>query len=216
MNWKFWKMSHDMPAHAAAAADDSASPAGSDPTTESPTPPEALTGEQIAELQVLANQGLEAQERYLRLYADFENFKKRAARERDEVRRAAIEGMISRLLPVLDTFDMAMVAAQQSGTNLATLKAGVLMIQGQLRGVFVEQGLEELVTEGKEFDPALHDAVSQTESTSVPEGRILQELRKGYRLKDRLLRPATVVVAKAPSIPGDGADPDGSAESTAA
>jgi len=166
-------------------------------------PTEPMTAEGLAELKALAAQGAEAQERYLRLYADFENFKKRAARERDEVRRAAIEGMISRLLPVLDTFDMAMAAAQIPGTNLETLKAGVQMIQGQLRGVFAEQGLEELVTTDKDFDPSVHEAVSQAESSTVPEGRILQQMRKGYRLKDRLLRPASVVVARAPGTPAD-------------
>ncbi len=161
------------------------------------------TAEELAELRVQAAQGAEAQERFLRLYADFENFKKRAARERDDVRRAATEGMISRLLPVLDTFDMAMTAAAQPNTSLETLKAGVQMIQGQLRGVFAEQGLEEIVTEGSDFEPALHDAVAQQETTEVPEGRILQQTRKGYRIKDRLLRPASVVVAKAPGGIGE-------------
>ncbi len=189
-----------MSAQAAAAAPSTASDAAPH-DMENPTEP--MTAEGLAELKALAAQGAEAQERYLRLYADFENFKKRAARERDEVRRAAIEGMISRLLPVLDTFDMAMAAAQIPGTNLETLKAGVQMIQGQLRGVFAEQGLEELVTTDKDFDPSVHEAVSQAESSTVPEGRILQQMRKGYRLKDRLLRPASVVVARAPGTPTD-------------
>ena len=189
-------MSHETTASAANAAPSTASDAATQPPDSAP---ENWTAEGISELKALAAQGAEAQERYLRLYADFENFKKRAARERDEVRRAALEGMISRLLPVLDTFDMAMAAAQIPGTNLDTLKAGVQMIQGQLRSVFSEQGLEEIVTTGKDFDPAVHEAVSQAESTEVPEGRILQQTRKGYRMKDRLLRPASVVVAKAPA-----------------
>ncbi len=169
--------------------------------------------EELAELRAQAALAVEAQERYLRVYADFENFKKRAARDREDVRRAANEGMISRLLPVLDTFDLAMTAAAQPGTNLEMLKAGVQMIQGQLRGIFAEQGLEEIVTEGKDFEPALHDAVAQEETTEVPEGRILHQTRKGYRIKDRLVRPASVVVAKAPS---ETVDPnDLSSEATA-
>lgn len=197
-------MSQETPNSASGA--DSASVDAADDIASGETLAGSLTVEQIAELQTRA---AEAQERFLRLYADFENFKKRAARERDEVRRAAIEGMISRLLPVLDNFDMAMLATQQPGTNVDTLMAGVQMIQGQLRTVCVEQGLEELVTEGKDFDPALHDAVSESETTQFPEGRIVQQLRKGYRLKDRLLRPASVVVAKSP-LSAPGADASGS------
>jgi len=182
------RSSDENPDTDSSAAANSATEGGSagGPTTESPS---------------AATQLAEEQARYLRLYADFENFKKRAARERDEVRRATIEGMISRLLPVLDTFDMAMAAAEQPGANVDVLKAGVQMIQSQLRGVFAEQGLEEIDTTGKSFDPAMHDAVSQAESTEIPEGRIVQQLRKGYRLKERLLRPASVVVAKNPATP---------------
>ena len=122
----------------------------------------------------------EVQERYVRLYADFENFKKRAARERDEVRRSTTESVLGRLLPVLDTFEMAMQAAAQPNTNLESLKAGVSMIQGQLRNTVADYGVEEIDALGKPFDPALH------------------QNRKGYRMKDRLLRPAAVVVARKP------------------
>jgi len=194
-------MSQELPASSQPSADVAVD------ATSAPAGAEELSLEQIEELKARAAQGADAQERFVRLYADFENFKKRAARERDEVRRAATESMISRLLPVLDTFDMAMVAAGQSGANVETLKAGVQMIQSQLRGVFVEQGLEEIDAEGKDFDPALHEAVSQLESLDIPEGRIVQQLRKGYRFKDRLLRPASVVVARAPSDSGS-ASPD--------
>lgn len=197
-------MSQETSASTAGTATDASA---SDPTAtladEAVTEPSSAG--QNAELQALAAQGAEMQSRYLRLYADFENFKKRAARERDEVRRAAIEGMISRLLPVLDTFDMAMAAADQPGASVDVLKAGVQMIQGQLRSVFAEQGLEAIDATGENFDPALHDAVSQAESTEVPEGRILQQTRKGYRLKDRLLRPASVIVARNPATADESA-----------
>ena len=140
----------------------------------------------------------EVQERYVRLYADFENFKKRAARERDEVRRSTTESVLGRLLPVLDTFEMAMQAAAQPNTNLESLKAGVSMIQGQLRNTVADDGVEEIDAMGKPFDPALHEALSQQETTEVAEGLVISQNRKGYRMKDRLLRPAAVVVARKP------------------
>jgi molecular chaperone GrpE len=140
----------------------------------------------------------EVQERYVRLYADFENFKKRAARERDEVRRATTESVLGRLLPVLDTFEMAMQAAALPNTNLESLKAGVSMIQGQLRNTVADYGVEEIDAVGKPFDPALHEALSQQETTEVTDGHVISQNRKGYRMKDRLLRPAAVVVARKP------------------
>jgi molecular chaperone GrpE len=181
------------------------SDAQNDPTTvqpgeTAPSPDTApLTPEQIAELQQKAAQGTEHFERLLRLTADFDNFKKRAARERDETRRAATETMLERLLPVLDNFDMALAATSQPNVSVETLKVGVTMIHTQLRQLFSDQGVEALDALGQPFDPAVHEAVSQQETTDVPEGQVVQQLRKGYRLKDRLLRPASVVVAKKPA-----------------
>lgn len=165
------------------------------PTTEAPTP------EQVEEWRAAASKLAEAHERHLRLYADFENFKKRAQRERDETRRAAIESVLGRILPVVDTFEMAMAAAQLPGTSVDTLRAGVQMIQGQLRGVLGEFGVEEIDAAGKPFDPLLHEAVSQQESLDVPEGHVIQQMRRGYKCRDRLLRAASVVVARPPAEP---------------
>ncbi len=164
-----------------------------------PVAPENLTLEQIADLQQRAAQGAEHFERMLRLTADFDNFKKRAARERDETRRAASEAMLGRLLPVLDNFDMALAATNQPNASVETLKVGVSMIHTQLRQLFTDQGVEPVESMGRPFDPAIHEAVSQQETGDAPEGQVVQEIRKGYRLKDRLLRPASVVVAKKPA-----------------
>ncbi len=168
---------------------------------------ENLTPEQVAELRAAAVKGVDAQERFVRLYADFENYKKRAQRERDETRKGTIESVATRLLPTLDNFEAALNAAQQPGTTLETLRAGVAMILGQFRGVFTELGIEEIESVGLLFDPSLHDAVSQQETLEVEEGRIVQQLRKGYRTRERLLRPASVVVARPPA-------PDPAADST--
>jgi molecular chaperone GrpE len=107
--------------------------------------------------------------------------------------------MLGKMLPVLDNFDMALAATNQANVTVETLKVGVSMIHTQLRQVFSDSGVDAVDAVGLPFDPAIHEAVSQQETTDVPEGRVVQQLRKGYRFKDRLLRPATVVVAKKPA-----------------
>jgi molecular chaperone GrpE len=84
---------------------------------------------------------------------------------------------------------------------MASLQAVIAMIQQQLKGILAETGLEEIDAGGKPFDPMLHEAVSQLETNDAPEGQVVQQIRKGYKLRDRLLRPAAVVVAKKPSAP---------------
>ena len=163
-----------------------------------------LTPEQLEELKTRAAKADEHWDRLLRIAADLENFKKRAARERIEAAQSANVALLLKLLPVLDHFEMAQATTQtaevpQSG--IASLQAGIAMIQQQLKGVLAEAGLEEIDANGKPFDPALHEAVSQLETADAPEGQVVQQIRKGYKLHDRLLRPAAVVVAKKPSAP---------------
>lgn len=178
--------------------------------TESPAPEAAvnpadatvLSLGEIKELQTRAAKADENWERLLRTTADFDNFKKRAAREKIEAGQYANYSLISKLLPVLDNFEMALAAAQNAkGDKLESLQSGVTMIQQQLKSALVETGLEEIDATGKPFDPNFHEAVSEQESADIPEGHVLQQLRKGYKFKDRLLRPATVVVAKKPATP---------------
>jgi molecular chaperone GrpE len=160
-----------------------------------------LTPEQIEELKTRAARADENWDRLLRTTADFENFKKRAARERIEMAQATSAAHIQRMLPVLDHFEMAQAAAQNAKDDKQkSLQAGVTMIQQQLKTILTESGLEEIDAAGKPFDPALHEAVSQQETSEIPEGHVIQQLRKGYRLHERLLRPATVVVAKKPAV----------------
>jgi molecular chaperone GrpE len=183
------------------------------PTTETAglaTPPGAAmsiperTPEQWAALEERAAKADEHWDRLLRLAADFENFKKRAARERIEAAQSAGAALLQKLLPVLDHFEMAQAAARTAevpGGDTESLQAGIAMIQQQLKGLLAESGLEEIDASGKPFDPALHEAVSQMESPDVPEGQVLQQIRKGYKLRDRLLRPAAVIVARKPTAP---------------
>jgi molecular chaperone GrpE len=165
-------------------------------------PAPEFTPGQLEELKTRAAKADEHWDRLLRTAADLENFKKRAARERGEAAQSANVALLQKLLPVLDHFEMAQTAAQTAKDDkLASLQDGIAMIQQQLKSILAETGLEEIDAAGKPFDPMLHEAVSQMESNDVPEGHVLQQIRKGYKLRDRLLRPAAVVVAKKPSAP---------------
>ncbi len=103
-----------------------------------------------------------------------------------------------KLIPVLDTFEMALNAANAEN-GAQSLQAGVGMIQSQLKNVLAEAGLEEIDATNKPFDPNFHEAVAQKETAEVPEGHVAQQLRKGYKFRDRLVRAASVVVAKKPA-----------------
>jgi len=170
------------------------------PTISQVAPAAPPTPAELEELRAKAAKADEHWDRLLRQAADFENFKKRAARDRQEDIRYANKGLLDKLIPVLDNFEMAMAAANNAQAGSAdALKTGVTMIQGQFKAALAEAGLEELDATGKPFDPNWQEAVSHQESADVPEGQVLQQLRKGYKLRDRLLRPATVVVARAPA-----------------
>lgn len=159
--------------------------------------PAQLTAEQIDALRERAVKAEENWDRYVRAVADLENFKKRATRERLEGIKFANESLLQELIPVLDNFDMALTASRCDQTGTAeSLQAGITMIHQQLKKALTDAGLEEVDALGKPFDPNLHEAVSQQETNDVPEGQVLQQLRKGYKLRDRLIRPATVVVSK--------------------
>jgi len=163
--------------------------------------PGTIAPEQLAELKERAAKADEHWDRLLRTTADFDNFKKRAAREKQDAIKFANESLLQKLIPVLDNFDMALAATQTSakGDAVQSLQTGVSMIHQQLKSALVDAGLEELDATGKAFDPNIHEAVSQQETAEVPEGQVVQQLRKGYKFRDRLLRPASVVVAKPPA-----------------
>ena len=172
-----------------------AAPAETEPVVAVP-----LTPDQIEELKARAAKADENWDRLLRTTADFENFKKRAARERAEAVQFANAVLIQKLLPVLDSFEMALTAAQAaSDEKSASLRAGISMVHSQLKNALAEAGMEEIDALGKPFDAAVHEAISQVDTADAPEGRVVQQIRKGYKLRDRLLRPAAVIVAKKPS-----------------
>ena len=161
---------------------------------------ETLTVEQLEELRAKAAKADEHWERLLRARADLENYRKRAVRERQDAIQSAQATLLGRMLPALDSFDMALEAARAGeGVNLEALKTGLDLAYGQLKTALAESGMEEIEALQRVFDPNVHEALSQQESTEVPEGHVMQQLRKGYRLKERLIRPASVIVAKKPA-----------------
>lgn len=166
-----------------------------------------LSGLTVEDFKVLKESAATSDERWdrvLRLSAEFENFKKRAARERQDAIRYANESMLERLIPVMDTFEMALMAVKSADAgSIDSLKMGVEMIANQLKTTLSDEGLEEINAENQMFDPKIHEAVSKEAREDVEEGRVLSQTRKGYKLKDRLLRPSSVIVAVAPEAPSE-------------
>lgn len=132
----------------------------------------------------------------LRTAAEMENLRKRTAREREDAIRYANQRLLEELIPVVDNFEMGMMAAAQDTKSMIYI--GMEMVRRQLNEFLSSQGVEEIPTSGA-FDPNLHDAVSQEECAAGEEGRILRVTRRGFRLRDRLIRPASVVVSKLPT-----------------
>ncbi|MBX7208957.1 MAG: nucleotide exchange factor GrpE [Verrucomicrobiaceae bacterium] len=129
-----------------------------------------------------------------RSQAELDNYRKRAAREAQEARSYANADLLRALLPVLDNFEMGLEAARAESEK-SMIYMGMAMVQRQIQDFLREMGVQEIEAHGKPFDPNLHDAVSQEASDLFAEGTVLRVTRRGYRLKERLLRPSSVVVS---------------------
>jgi molecular chaperone GrpE len=132
----------------------------------------------------------------LRTAAEMDNLRKRTAREREDAIRFANQRLLEELLPVIDNFEMGMQAASQDTKSMIYI--GMDMVRRQLNEFLNSQGVEEIPT-NIPFDPNLHDAVSEEVCGAGEEGRILRVTRRGFKLRDRLLRPASVIVSKLPT-----------------
>jgi molecular chaperone GrpE len=165
----------------------------------------ALLEAKIAELE---SAGAEAKDRHLRLAADFDNFKKRSRQEKLETIQHASAELIGRLLPALDDLHKAL-DHQPEGVDDAWLK-GVELSVRKLEEALKAHGLEAIEAVGKPFDPNVHEAIGYEESAEQPEDTVVQVLRRGYRIRDRVVRPALVKVARRPALPAaeDGAASD--------
>jgi molecular chaperone GrpE len=144
-----------------------------------------------------------AQERHLRAIADLENFRKRAVREKEDLRLFAAGRVIEELLPVMDNLGLGLAAAKAPQADLQTLIGGIEMVGNQLKSALANHGLTEINPVGQAFDPNLHEAIAQQPSAEVAEGAVLNVVRTGYSLNGRLLRPASVVVSGGPEKPAE-------------
>src|SRR5438876_3385861 len=133
----------------------------------------------------------------LRSQADFENYKKRSAREKEEAIKYPNSSLLERLVAIIDNFELGLEAAKgESGQS--PIYSGMTLVLKQLNDLLAENGLQPIEADGKKFDPNLHEAIAHEPSDQFPEGIVLRQTRRGYRLKDRLLRPSSVVVSSGP------------------
>jgi molecular chaperone GrpE len=135
----------------------------------------------------------------LRSSADLDNYRKRMSKEREEAIKFANSSFLERLIPVLDNFEFGLQAAL-GASSPAPILEGMKMVQKQFQDFLASAGVETIDATGQHFDPQLHEAISQEESEQVAEGIVIRQLRKGYKLRDRLIRPANVVVSKGAPI----------------
>jgi len=148
-----------------------------------------------------AAQAAELKDRLLRAQAEWDNSRKRILREKEDAVRYAGEAFLERLLPVLDNFEMGMQQAK-SATDAKAIAQGLEMVLAQFQQALRDAGVEVIDAVGQPFDPHRHEALGHHESHEHPEGQVLTQMRKGYKLKDRLLRAASVFVAKPPEETG--------------
>jgi molecular chaperone GrpE len=152
--------------------------------------PSPREGELTAELEA-------SRDRYLRLHADFENFRRRASRERLEAEQFGHQNLVKDLLTAVDNLDRAIDHARRSdGAELESLLQGVELVRRELVAALVKHGVTAIEASGRPFDPALHEAMAQAPDDSVAPNTVIEELQRGYVLRDRLLRPARVIVSR--------------------
>ena len=163
-----------------------------EPVTDAPDAPTASDSSEIADLQ---RERDELKDRWLRKSAEFDNYRKRIERERREQADQAIVDLLQDLLPVVDDFDRALTV--DAGEGSAAYRKGVELIHGKLHDLLRRYGVTPVQALGADFDPNVHQAVMHEASPEHREGEVIGELQKGYMIKDRLLRPAMVKVAKA-------------------
>jgi len=152
-----------------------------------------------AEAEALRRERDELRDRWLRAAAELDNFRKRTRKELEDVRVLAVAGLLRDLLEVLDNFERAVIAMRESegaDGDLENWRSGVALIHQRFREILMAQGLERIEAAGAEFDPALHEAILQVEKEGATPGQITEIVQAGYRLRDMVIRPCRVIVAK--------------------
>jgi molecular chaperone GrpE len=167
----------------------------------------APAGDEAAEAghESPADELARTKDRMLRLQADFENFRRRALQERRDIYQYGHENLVKDLLSTVDNLERAIGHARESGGgDLDSFLQGVDLVYRELLGILGNHSVREVEALGKTFDPAVHEAMAQIEDGSVAPNTVIEVLQKGYQLRDRLLRPSRVIVAKAPEQDSDG------------
>jgi molecular chaperone GrpE len=134
----------------------------------------------------------------LRSQADFENYKKRCAREKEDAVKYANTSLLERLVPIVDNFELGLAAAKSEGEK-SPVYSGMSLVLKQLNDFLADNGLQPIEAVGQKFDPNLHEAIAHEPSNDVPENVVVRQTRRGYKFKDRLLRPSSVVVSSGPA-----------------
>src|SRR2546421_5301136 len=134
----------------------------------------------------------------MRSRADFENYKKRSAREKEEAIKYANKSLLEKLVSIVDHFERGLEAARGQGEK-SPIYSGMTLVLKQLQDLLTESGLQPIEAVGQKFDPNLHEAIAHEPSDEVPEEHVIRQTRRGYRFKDRLLRPSSVVVSSGPA-----------------
>jgi molecular chaperone GrpE len=178
------ELDHELPP----AESDDASPSGEPAAAKDAASPEA-------ELEKVRAERAAYLDRLARLQAEFDNFRKRNAKEQQEYREYALAEALKQLLPILDSLDRAV---KTDAASLQDFQSGIELIDKQFHDALAKLGVQPIVTEGAAFDPNLHQAVQMVDTDDAEDNHVLDELQRGYKLKDRLLRPAMVRVARNP------------------
>ena len=134
----------------------------------------------------------------MRSQADFENYKKRCAREKEDAIKYANTNLLERLIAIVDNFELGLEAARSEGDKSAVF-SGMTLVLKQLQDFLADNGLQPIEAVGQKFDPNLHEAIAHEPSGEVSEGVVIRQTRRGYRFKDRLLRPSAVIVSSGPA-----------------
>jgi len=154
------------------------------------------TADLLAEIEELEIQLAESKDKYLRLFAEFDNFKKRNIRERMDLLKNAGQDALSAMLPIVDDFDRAKASAEDEKTE-ETLSEGVLMVYNKMYNVLEGKGLKKMVSTGEAFDPELHEAITKIPApTEEMKGKVIDTIEAGFYLNEKIIRHAKVVVGE--------------------
>lgn len=186
----------------------SSPPSDSEPASAATPAPAAAPGPEEA-LAAKAQEAERLQDRLLRLQAEFDNYKKRMAREKAEFLKFATEGLLLEFLPVLDNLERAVASARAESANPEAVADGIEMIVRLCRSTLDKAGVTPLEAAGQPFDPGLHQAIAQVDTADGSENLVVEEVQKGYLLEGRVLRAAMVKVSRAASAEGSGAGNEG-------